>query len=118
MFSLCGDGTATDTLIWLPEPATRTAAEIKTRAVALVDGLAEMLSRILKADRTDWRLPEGQWRLERTTGRPRTNAAAQFGGFDPDYPAPPPTQMRVHPRSAARLELAERLRQTVQTDAD
>lgn len=112
MFSLSGPGAATDAMIWLPEPATRTVAEIKLRAVALADALGQMLAGFLRDDRSGWRLPEEQWRLEPATGRPRTTAAARFGGFDPEYPTPPPTQMRVHPRSATRLELAERLRQS------
>jgi hypothetical protein len=114
MFSLSGPGAATDAIIWIPEPATRTVAEVKARAVALVDALATMLAETLAADRIDWQLPEEQWRLERTTGRPRATSASQFMGFDPNYPAPPPTQIRAHPRSAARLELAERLRQSAQ----
>lgn len=118
MFSLSGPGTATDAMIWLPEPATRTIAEVKLRTVALVDALASMLAELLTINRADWQLPERQWHLERTTGRPRTASASQFGGFDPDYPAPTPTQMRVHPRSVARLELAERLRQSAKAPAD
>jgi hypothetical protein len=118
MFSLSGPGTAMDSMIWLPEPATRTVAEVKTRTVALVDALATMLAESFSADRTDWQLPEEQWRLERTTGHPRTASASRFGGFDPNYAAPRPTQMRVHPRSAARLELAERLRRNVQRPID
>lgn len=118
MFSLSGPGTATDAMIWLPEPATRTIAEVKLRTVALVDALAAMLAEVLTINRAGWQLPEGQWHLERTTGRPRTASASKFGGFDPDYPAPAPTQMRVHPRSAARLELAERLRRSAKAPAD
>lgn len=114
MLSLTGPETPANALIWLPEPTTATLREVKVRAVALAEELSELLLDLFTGERTDWELPEAKWRLERVTGRPREAKAAQFKGFDPDYPAPPPSEMRVHPRSAQRLELAERLRQASQ----
>jgi len=41
----------------------------------------------------------------------RTAAAAEFPGMEPAYPVPPPASITMHPRSARRAELAERVRQ-------
>jgi hypothetical protein len=110
MLSLTGPETPADALIWLPEPTTATLREVKARTVAVAEEMAELLVDLFTGGRTAWILPEAKWRLERATGRPREAKVAQFKGFEPDYPAPPPAEMRVHPRSAQRLELAERLR--------
>ena len=114
MFSLSGRGTAEDALVWLPEPATRTVTEVKQRAVALVEAMAAISHEALVGDRAEWILPEASWRLERVTGKPRTERAAEFRGFDQEYPLPPPAEIRVHPRSAPRLVLAEQLRIAVE----
>ncbi len=114
MFSLSGRGSAEDALVWLPEPATQTATEAKERAVALVDAVAALCHEALTGDRSGWILPERPWRMERITGKPRTAQAAEFRGFDQAYPVPPPAEMRVHRRSAARLVLAEQLRAAIE----
>jgi len=96
--------------IWLAEPALHTMREITGRTIALVDALCGVLFEAFTTDRTGWVLPEKQWYLERDLSKKRTQAAASFRGFDPDYPVPPPDSMHVHPRSAQRLMLAEQLR--------
>ena len=107
------EGAPAEALIWLPEPATVTLAEIKRRTVALVEVISALLRELFVGEREGWLMPERQWRMARTAGTPRSAEAARFCGFEPDYPAPPPAQIRVHPHSAARLVLAERLRQAL-----
>jgi hypothetical protein len=106
-------GSPEEALIWLPEPATVTLAELKRRTVTLVEAISALLCEFLTGERDGWLVPEHQWRMERTAGTPRSAEASRFSGFEPDYPTPPPDQIRVHPHSAARLVLAERLRQAL-----
>ena len=107
------EGNPAEALIWLPEPATVTLAEIKRRTVALVEAICALLRELFVGERDGWLVPEQQWRMARTSGTPRSAEAASFRGFEPDYPTPPLAQIRVHPYSAARLVLAERLRQVL-----
>jgi hypothetical protein len=51
-----------------------------------------------------------RWQLERRDSGSRVDLAVRFGGFEPDYPVPPPAEIRMHPDSAKRPALAERLR--------
>lgn len=112
MLTLSGPGSAADALIWLPEPAAVTVSEIQARAVTLVRVMCEELGDALSDEHVGLLVPEKQWRLERDPAKPKaqTERAARFTGFDPSYPMPPLGQMRVHPKSVPRLQLAERLR--------
>lgn len=114
MLSLSAQGSIAGAMVWLPEPAAQTTAEVKVRTVNLVRAISELLREALDADRSGWLLPEKQWRLERAPARtkPRTARAMRFSGFDPTYPVPPLSQIRVHHKSVPRLQLAERLRTT------
>ena len=111
MLTLTGTGTAGDQLVWLPEPATATLTELKTRIVPAVDEISTLLRAALFSDDRDaWVLPEQAWRFDRKPSRPRIVEAGAFEGFLPSYPVPRVDQFVVHPRSAQRLELAERVR--------
>jgi hypothetical protein len=64
---------------------------------------------VLDADIEDFAWPVADWDLNRRDDGWRIELASQFVGFEPDYPTPPPAQLRLHPESAVRAELAQRL---------
>lgn len=115
MLSLSTPGPA-EAAIWLAEPAHHTTANLKARLIALIEGLASELAATVQTDASGWNFPASNWALTRTSRRARTTAAAQFHGFDRSYPVPPTSQIRAHPRSAGRLELAKQLRARLGTD--
>lgn len=96
--------------LWLSEPIQLTLQGLRKQMVAAVDGVAASLLEVWQQDCAGWHWPADAW-----SGEPRPNArlaaAKAFAGFDPDYPVPPPGFISMHPRSAARAHLAERLRQ-------
>ena len=95
--------------LWLPEPVQVTLNGLRERAVQLVDRTALALLEAWHEDVTGWVWPADSW-----TAPPRASArlraAAEFPGITPDYPVPPPSFITMHPRSARRAELAERVR--------
>jgi hypothetical protein len=109
------EGTAA---IWLAEPAHHTTAKLKDRLLELIEALFVRLEMVLNESADEWVYPESDWRVERTSRRGRTVAADGFRGFDPTYPVPLPSEIRVHRHSAARLQLAEQLRQRLAASGD
>lgn len=118
MLSLTGAPAEGENPIWLSEPTATTVEGILKRINELVNRVAVLLREILVGEREGWILPARSWHLGREITRPRTVAAVQFTGFDPDYPVAQPTAIRAHSRSAARLEIAEKVRQRRSERAD
>lgn len=95
--------------LWLPEPTQRTLAYVRDGTVRIVERVASALSAIWTTGTTGWVWPADKWDLARRDDAWRVTMAADFGGFEPDYPAPPPAQLRLHRDSAVRAVLAQQL---------
>jgi hypothetical protein len=96
--------------LWLPEPVHVTLRGLRERTVALVDQAAAALIGIWGLGAAAWAWPDRTW-VAPPRASARLRAAAEFPGMEPDYPVPPPASITMHPRSARRAELAERVRE-------
>jgi len=97
------------TELWLPEPAQRTLEHVRDGTVRIVERSARTLSAIWDAGMPGFVWPSDRWNLARRDDDWRLGLAAEFGGFEPEYPVPPPAQLRLHPDSAVRAHLAQNL---------
>lgn len=101
------DRPATD--LWLPEPTQRTLAHVRDGTVRVVERAARELTTVWDSGMPDFVWPTDKWDLARRDDGWRVALAAEFAGFEPDYPAPPPAQLRLHRDSAVRAVLAQKL---------
>ena len=101
------DRPATD--LWLPEPTQRTLKHMRNGTVRVVERAAQALNAIWDSGMPDFVWPADRWDLARRDDGWRVALAAEFAGFEPDYPAPPPAQLRLHRDSAVRAVLAQKL---------
>jgi hypothetical protein len=98
--------------LWLAEPTQETLKQLAERSLAVADRIAAVLVEAWEArefDAFEW--PVIAWHLEPRPTEGRIAEAERFGGFEPAYPTPSPTEIRMHSDSAKRPALAERLRQ-------
>jgi hypothetical protein len=95
--------------LWLAEPIQVTLEGLRRRLVLMMDRVGQALLEIWQQDSSGWVWPAQAWSAGPHPSA-RLNAAAAFVGFEPQYPVPPPGFLAMHPRSARRAELAERLR--------
>jgi hypothetical protein len=102
--------------LWLPEPTEQTLCQLRDGAVRIVEAVARELSAVLRIDNTDWTWPSAEWDLSRRDEGWRIELAGQFEGFDPAYPTPPPSEIRLHRDSAVRANLAQQLQARAQDD--
>jgi hypothetical protein len=101
------DRPATD--LWLPEPAQRTLEHVRNGTVRVVERAARALTAIWDGGMPDFVWPADEWDLARRDDGWRVAVAAEFAGFELDYPAPPPAHLRLHRDSAVRALLAQKL---------
>ncbi|HEY4099145.1 MAG TPA: hypothetical protein VGM33_26705 [Baekduia sp.] len=95
--------------LWLPEPTQCTLRYLRDGTVRVVETAAQKLLETLHLDTAGWAWPAAAWDLARRDDGWRIEMAAQFKGFEPSYPTPPPSQLRLHRDSAVRAELAQKL---------
>jgi len=100
--------TTGDEQLWIAEPTHRTLEHIGGGLIRISEAASDVLLDLLTAEPPT--LPVGAWRLDHEAGSERVTRASAFGGFEPEYPTPPPDRIHMHPDSAARVELANRLR--------
>jgi hypothetical protein len=96
--------------LWLAEAAQITLEHLQRRVTAIARRVADSLNAIWDGPMEAFEWPTAAWELQRRDSGWRIELADQFGGFEPDYPVPPPAQIRMHSESAKRPALAERLR--------
>lgn len=95
--------------LWLSEPAQITHRHILEGTVRIADSVAGLLLDSSESGlEFDW--PTAKWGLAVREDNWRIQMAKPFSGFDNDYQTPPPSVIQMHPDSAKRAELAERLR--------
>lgn len=96
--------------LWLAEPAQLTLVHLRRLVTALASRVGASLCDIWDLAMENFEWPSTAWQLERRDAGWRIDSADQFGGFEPDYPVPPPSEIRMHADSAKRPALAEKLR--------
>ena len=109
MHALASHGQPVTTL-WLPEPTQSTLDHVREGAVRVIERTSQELIAIWDGGAAGWVWPAQEWDLARRDDSWRVELAAEFVGFEPDYPAPLPDQLRLHRDSAVRPALAEKLR--------
>ncbi len=95
--------------MWIAESAQRTLRYVSEGMLRIVERVAGDLSELWAAD-LGFVWPHKAWGLRRRDDEWRAKSAARFRGFEPDYPTPSSSQVRLHPDSAVRAVLAERVR--------
>lgn len=109
IYSLSREGDIQE--LWLAEPTQKTLEYLAERSVVVADRVAAVLGAAWDANElASFHWPVTAWHLEPRRTERRIAEAEQFRGFDPSYPAPPPSEIRMHSDSAKRPALAERLR--------
>jgi|GEM_PF-2906286 len=110
MHALTSTGGAAASM-WLPEPTQRTLEYLREGTVRIAERVARELTTTWEAGPDGFIWPTETWDLGRREDGWRIELAAQFAGFELDYPTPPPAQLRLHPESAVRAKLAQKLLQ-------
>ena len=96
--------------LWLTDPAQVTLDYLRRLVPALAANVVSSLSDTWDTVMDSFQWPVERWQLQPRASSWRIELADSFHGFEPDYPVPPPSQIRMHTDSAKRPALAERLR--------
>jgi len=96
--------------LWLPEPTQNTLGHLKNGAVRVLECVANDLLELWGTSMPAFSWPVDAWKLERRDHSRRVQLAAQFEGFEQNYPTPPPSTMHAHPHTSARAVLSDGVR--------
>jgi hypothetical protein len=96
--------------LWLSEPAQKTLEQLQGRVTALAGCVSGALVETWDGGMHNFKWPATAWQLQSRDASWRVELAEQFSGFEPEYPTPPPSELRMHTDSAKRPALAQMLR--------